>query len=230
MRALRTLPTILALQLACTHGISPPGGHDRNVAGLRRSALRDREGSSSRQRPQHLTPSQSCKKNETVIDCERLLALLPRPGGARNKEVLKKNGGWLPEALQEFSAAERAVAVNAVSWAAVVGGTVLWSRDKMGSDGGACLEMFQVRLMVEASLWSMISFLSRCYLVNIFGCCSSYLVGYRPINSTGNSRVLSFVWDLFSFFILRLGVGGTAVGSKMHMVGKLHVDITCERV
>lgn len=95
-----------------------------------------------------LTPTQPPQKNGTLVSqCRRsssagLLASLPRAGGiGRGKgrvngmldRVRNKRDG-LPSPTSEL---QKAVAVNAVSWAAIVGGTLLWSRAKMGSEEGA---------------------------------------------------------------------------------------------
>lgn len=135
MRVLRTLPVLLLLTLARPHGISALINRNRNLAALRRSppSLLDH----GCHRAPQLTPGQSCKGKETVVHCARLVASIPRGGGARVKEALKaKEEGGLKESLRQFSAAERAVAVNAISWAAVVGGTIFWSGKKMSSDEG----------------------------------------------------------------------------------------------
>ncbi len=102
-----------------------------------------------------LTPTQSPQENEPLVglctssrgrsSSAGLLASLPRAGGigggkgkvngmsmldrVRNKN--KQDG--LPSPGSEL---QKAVAVNAVSWAAVVGGTLLWSRTKMSSEEG----------------------------------------------------------------------------------------------
>lgn len=142
MRAVRTLPVLLALNLnlAPTNGISAHVELDK-VAHF--PAHLEHVDGSPRQTPQ-VTPTNSAQKNEAVVERNRrssagdLLALLPKAGGAKGvlgKNNDKKRGIRLPPT----AFLGKAVAVNAVSWAAVVGGTMLWSRTMTGPEEGlAC--------------------------------------------------------------------------------------------
>lgn len=90
-----------------------------------------------------LIPAQ---ENEDTVEWERqpstaehLLASMPKAGGAKAKGLLRETKNKrirLPPALDQINAADRAIAVNAASWLTVVGGTVLWNRDKMSAAGG----------------------------------------------------------------------------------------------
>lgn len=123
-KALRTLPVFLALNVACTNGISTdttavlsaatPGTRDAAALGERLVDMSN---------PRRTTLLQ---KNGAVGD----RSLLRVRGGVSRAGAKDKKGLGLPG-----SPIERALAVNGVSWAAVVGG-VLWSRTKMGPEGG----------------------------------------------------------------------------------------------
>ncbi|CAM9182436.1 unnamed protein product, partial [Ectocarpus fasciculatus] len=90
-----------------------------------------------------LIPAQA---NEAAVEwehqpsaAEHLLASMPKAGGAKAKGLLRDTKNQrirLPPPLDQFNAAERAIAVNAMSWLAVVGGMVLWNRGKMSATGG----------------------------------------------------------------------------------------------
>ncbi|CAM9725338.1 unnamed protein product [Ectocarpus sp. 4 AP-2014] len=102
-----------------------------------------------------LIPAQ---ENQAAVDWERqpsaaehLLASLPKAGGAKTKGLLrdtKNNRIRLPPPLDQFNAAERAIAANAVSWLAVVGGTMLWNRGKTSATEG---------IVRKALMWSVVS-------------------------------------------------------------------------
>lgn len=133
MRALGTLPVLLALNLASTKGTARIEAD--KVAPFPAVHL-DHVDSSPRQTPQ-LTPTQPCQESEAIVDRNRrssaadLLASLPRAGGAKGVREGKNKVRLSPRATLG-----RAVTVNAMSWAAVVGGTVLWTRTKMGPKEG----------------------------------------------------------------------------------------------
>lgn len=142
MRALRTLPVLLALNLnlARTNGTSTRVEADK-VA--RFPAHLEHVDGSPRQIPQ-LTPTKPSQESEAVVDRNRrssaadLLALLPKAGGAKGVQEGKK-GKNKGIRLPPTAFLGKALAVNAVSWAAIVGGTVLWSRTERGpTEGLAC--------------------------------------------------------------------------------------------
>lgn len=114
--ALLTLPVLLALNVAFTNGTQQPvlsaaGTRDvtehLSIGNTRRLALQQKNGAFSDRSP-----------------------LKVRGGVSRADAKDKKKGVRLPG-----SPIDRALAVNGVSWAAVVGG-VLWSRTKMGPEEG----------------------------------------------------------------------------------------------
>lgn len=123
--ALRTLPVFLALNVACSNGIST----DR-AALLRAAAPRRRDTAAAL--PERLDIGnprrQQLLQTNGALSDRSLLRV--RGGVSRAGAKDKKTGLRLPA-----SPIERALAMNGVSWAAVVGG-VLWSRTKMGPEGG----------------------------------------------------------------------------------------------
>ena len=98
-----------------------------------------------------LTPTRTSKENEALVGPNRRsstvgldrssVASLPRAGAIGNRKgkvngMLDRVRNKRNELPSPGSELQKAVAVNAASWAAVVGGVVLWSRTKMGSEEG----------------------------------------------------------------------------------------------
>ncbi|CAM9988137.1 unnamed protein product [Ectocarpus sp. 6 AP-2014] len=122
-----------------------------------------------------LIPAQ---ENQAAVDwehqpsaAEHLLASMPKAGGAKAKGLLRDTKNKrirLPPPLDQFNAAERAIAVNAVSWLAVVGGTVLWNRGKMSATEG---------IVRKALMWSIVSATSVQVASNVIWAVSGKLDG-----------------------------------------------------
>lgn len=123
--ALRTLPVFLALNLACTNGVSTHRAV-LSVAtpGTRDVALDERLDGNPRRKP-----LLALQKNGAVSDriLLRVRGGVSRPGAKDKKKEFRLYG----------SPVDRALVVNGISWAAVVGG-VLWSKTKMGPEEGVC--------------------------------------------------------------------------------------------
>lgn len=119
---LRTLPVLLALNLACANGISTDRSAVSSPAtpGTRDVALAERRDIGNPRRQTLL------QKNCAVSEGN----LLRVRGGVSRAGAKAKDGLRLPG-----SPLNRALAVNGVSWAAVVGG-VLWRRTRMGPEEG----------------------------------------------------------------------------------------------
>lgn len=128
MRALRTLPVLLALNLnlAPTNGTSSAARVEVDKVARFPVHLEHVDGS-PRQTPQ-LTPTKPSQESGAVVNRNRrssaadLLALLPKAGGAKGVLAWKKGKDSLPPTAFLW----KALTVNAVSWAAIVGGTVWW--------------------------------------------------------------------------------------------------------
>lgn len=142
MRALRTLPVLLAVNL----NFAPANGTSATIEvdKVAHPVHLEHVDGSPRKTPQ-LTPTKPSHEGEGFFDGNRrpsavdLLALLPRAGGAkgvlRGKNKGKNSGIRLPK-TEDLG---KVVTVNVVSWAAVIGGTVLWSRTKTGPKEGLAL-------------------------------------------------------------------------------------------
>lgn len=124
----RTLPVFLALSVACTNGMS-----DRAVLVLSSAATQGTRDFAA-------LPGRVALTEERLdIANPHRKALLQDKVTVRVRNVLSVRGGVLRAGAKDnnkgirlpSSPIDRALAVNGVSWAAVVGGAVLWSRTKM---------------------------------------------------------------------------------------------------
>lgn len=136
---LRTLPVFLALNVACTNGISAAADTALSAAtpGAKRDAALAERLDMGNPRRKTLLQKNDAVKGRSLL---RVRGGLSR-GGAKDNKELRLPG----------SPIDRALAVNGVSWAAVVGG-VLWSRAKMAPEGGV-----QPRGKIESSSQHMVA-------------------------------------------------------------------------
>eukprot|EP00903_Cladosiphon_okamuranus_P019296 g17737.t1 len=141
--ALRTLPVFLALNVACTNGATAIIATDRAALPRAEAPGKRDAGATLPERLDIGNPRRKLLETNGAVSNRNLLRV--RGGVSRAGAKDKKTGLRLPA-----SPIDRALAVNGVSWAAVVGG-VLWSRTKMGPEGGGIVRKALLGAVVSST-------------------------------------------------------------------------------